>query len=206
MKILLTAGPTREPIDPVRYIGNRSSGKMGLSIAEAAVRAGHTVTAIMGPVGFGLPSSVKRIDVETAAQMYREVLELFPDHDLLIMAAAVADFRPKSTHQQKLGRSGSLVLELEPTEDIVAAAAAMKKPGQRVVGFSLEQRGNLARAREKLIRKNLDMSVFNPTETMQGDTIEPTLLFPNGRSEQLSCRTKAEFADNLIAHSTELFR
>lgn len=206
MKILLTAGPTREPIDPVRFIGNRSSGKMGAAIAEAALRADHMVTAIVGPVSTVFPSSIKRTDVETAEQMYRAVIELFPDHDLLVMAAAVADFRPKARHQQKIGREGALVLELEPTEDIVAAAAAMRKPSQRVVGFSLEQRGNLDRARQKLVRKNLDLIVFNPTETMDGNTIEPTLLYPDGRAENIGSRTKGEFADNLIARATELFR
>ena len=205
IQVLITAGPTREPIDPVRYLGNRSSGKMGAALAEAALRAGHRVTLLLGPVSSAMPAGARRIDIETAAQMHEAVLREFPRHDLLVMAAAVADFRPIHVHREKLGRGGPLIIECEPTEDIVAAAAAMKRPGQRVVGFSLEREGNLDRAREKLARKHLDLVVYNPTATMNSESVESVLLWPDGRSEALASRAKADFADILLARAAEWF-
>src|SRR5436190_1375509 len=147
MKILITAGPTREPIDPVRYIGNRSSGQMGAALADAALRQNHQVTLILGPVTVAMPQNVKRIDVETAAQMLDAVLREFANHDLLIMAAAVADYRPKQVTKDKIARHGTLTIECEATEDIVAAASRTKRPDQRTIGFSLEGRGQIERAR-----------------------------------------------------------
>src|SRR5205085_3990700 len=138
LRLLLTAGPTREPIDAVRYISNRSSGKMGGSIAAAALRAGHAVTLILGPLTAPMPSGARRVDVESSADMERAVLAEFPSHDVLIMAAAVADYRPRHYTTGKLPRHDTLTLELEATPDIVAAASAMKRPDQRTVGFSLE--------------------------------------------------------------------
>ena len=107
MRVLITAGPTREPIDAVRYIGNRSSGRMGAALADAALRRGHGVTLILGPVSVAIASAARRIDVETAAQMHDAVLREFPDHDLLIMAAAVADYRPITRRADKLPRQGT---------------------------------------------------------------------------------------------------
>src|SRR5262249_55325743 len=104
MRILITAGPTHEPIDPVRYIGNRSSGKMGAALADAAIARKHDVTMILGPVTAAMPANVRRVDVVTAGQMHDAVLREFPQHDLLIMAAAVADFRPKNIRQDKVVR------------------------------------------------------------------------------------------------------
>jgi phosphopantothenoylcysteine decarboxylase/phosphopantothenate--cysteine ligase len=205
MRLLLTAGPTREPIDAVRYIGNRSSGQMGRALAEAARRAGHDVTLVLGPVTATMPSGAKRIDVETAQQMLDAVLAEFPRHDVLIMAAAVADYRPKSVVKDKLAREGTLMIECKATEDIVAAASRIKRPDQRTIGFSLEAGGNLERAREKLKRKNLDLIVYNPVETMNSQTIESTLLWPDGRSENLPCRSKSDFADILIQRAAALF-
>ena len=198
MHFLITAGPTREPIDPVRYIGNRSSGRMGAALATAARARGHDVTLIVGPGTIAMPTNVGRISVETSRDMEAAVLTNFPACDVLIMAAAVADFRPKSTSPTKLGRDGSLTLELEATTDIVAAASAMKRSHQRTVGFSLEQAGDVDRARAKMLRKHLDMIVFNPTETMDAPDIAATLLYPDGRSENLPSRSKALFADVLI--------
>ena len=146
MRVLITAGPTREPIDVVRYIGNRSSGQMGAALASAALAAGHDVTLISGPVSVAMPSVSRRIEIETAAQMHEAVLTEFPSHDLLIMAAAVADYRPKQVHPDKLARAGSLMIECVPTEDILAAAGQIKRTDQRTVGFSLEMEGNLPRA------------------------------------------------------------
>lgn len=206
MKILITAGPTREPIDPVRYIGNRSSGKMGFALCSAAIVAGHQVTAILGPIELTMPAGVRRIDVETAEQMQAAVLAEFPQHDLLIMAAAVADFRPVKMTGEKLARAGKLTIECEATSDILAATGRIKAPHQRTVGFSLESRGNLIRSREKLARKNLDLIVYNPTDTMSSSTIESVLIWPSGKEESLASRSKADFASVLIARAELLWR
>jgi phosphopantothenoylcysteine decarboxylase/phosphopantothenate--cysteine ligase len=206
MRILITAGPTHEPIDPVRYIGNRSSGKMGRALAHAARQVGHEVTLILGPVELEIGrEGIQRVDVVSSRDMHDAVLLQFPDHDLLIMAAAVADFRPVGVLNEKIHRAGKLTIELEPTEDIVAAAGAMKRADQRTVGFSLVERGNLARSREKLVRKNLDLIVYNPTETMSSESIESILLYTDGRTEELPSRSKGEFADNLIQRAAALF-
>jgi phosphopantothenoylcysteine decarboxylase/phosphopantothenate--cysteine ligase len=205
MRILITAGPTREPIDPVRYIANRSSGGMGQGLAAAAIREGHFVTLILGPVTISMPKSAKRIDVETSRQMHEAVMTEFPHHDLLIMAAAVADYRPKSVQSNKLERGEMQTIELEPTEDILAAAGAIKTPQQRTVGFSLVDKADLARSVEKLKRKNLDLIVSNPLETMNSPTIDAVLLWADGRSEELPCRSKALFADKLLERAVALF-
>lgn len=205
LRFLITAGPTREPIDPVRYIGNRSSGQMGAALATAALAASHSVTLILGPVTAPMPASVRRIDVETSRQMHDAVLREFPGHDVLIMAAAVADYRPKAVHPNKLGRHGSLTIECEATEDIIAAAGQTKRPDQRTIAFSLEGRGNLERAREKMLRKKADLMVYNPIETMSSATIESVLLYPDGRAEPLPCRSKADFADILLQRAVTLF-
>jgi phosphopantothenoylcysteine decarboxylase/phosphopantothenate--cysteine ligase len=205
MRILITAGPTREPIDPVRYIGNRSSGRVGMAVAEAARRRGHAVSLILGPVSVPMPEGFARTDVETAGQMRTAVLEQFPSHDLLIMAAAVADYRPKSVRHEKMERGGTLTIELEATEDILAAAGKIKRPDQRTVGFSLVSPTNLERSVEKLRRKNLDLIVSNPLETMDKDGIAAVFLWPDGTREDLPYRTKAAFADELIERSVALF-
>jgi len=205
MNIIITAGPTHEPIDPVRYIGNRSSGQMGAALASAALDAGHRVRLILGAVSAAMPAGAGRIEVKTAAQMNEAVLREFPAHDLLIMAAAVADYRPIQVRQEKLARAGNLVIECEPTEDIVAAAGRIKQPNQRTIGFSLESRGDLERSRQKLGRKNLDLIVYNPIDTMNSATIEATLLWPDGSSEELRSRSKKDFAAILVARAAELF-
>ena len=205
MRVLITAGPTHEPIDPVRFIGNRSSGRMGAAIASAAVSVGHSVTLVAGPITVELPSNLRRIDVETAAQMYEAVMAEFSMHDLLIMAAAVADYRPTSVHAAKLSRAGGLIIECEPTVDIVAAAAGSRREDQRVVGFSLEAKGNLDRAREKLKRKGLDLIVYNPIETMDDRDVRAVLLWPGGRSEELPVTSKEQFARLLVQRAAELF-
>ena len=206
MRVLITAGPTYELIDPVRFIGNRSSGQMGAALANAATSAGHDVTLLLGPVTATMPTNVRRIDVFSSRDMHVSVLREFPNHDLLIMAAAVADFRPKSVNEQKVERGGTMTIELESTEDILAAAGAIKRPDQRTVGFSLVKRGDLARSREKLRRKNADLIVYNPLDTMSSTTIESILLYPDGRSEELPTRAKADFAAILIERAMALFR
>lgn len=205
MRILITAGPTWEAIDAVRYIGNRSSGKMGAAIALAAMSAGHEVTLIVGPVNAPIPQVSRRIDIESALQMQQAVLAEFPSHELLIMAAAVADYRPKKVHASKLPREGSLTIECEPTDDIVAAASQTRRSDQRIIGFSLESEGNLARSREKLARKNLDLMVYNPTATMNSANVQATLLWPDGRAEELGAKPKEAFAGVLLERAAGLF-
>lgn len=205
MRILITAGPTQEPIDAVRYIGNRSSGKMGAALAAAARRAGHAVTLILGPVIVDFPDDLPRINVVTSQQMLDAVLENFVRHDLLIMAAAVSDFRPKSANPGKLPRTGTRALELEATADIVAEVGKIKRADQRTVGFSLEAQPDLARTRQKLIDKHLDLIIYNPTETIGSDTIAATLFWADGHSEQLPRGSKDTIAGILLDRASALF-
>jgi phosphopantothenoylcysteine decarboxylase/phosphopantothenate--cysteine ligase len=205
MRILITAGPTYEPIDPVRFIGNRSSGKLGAAVAEVAVKSGHSVTVIAGPVSVPFPASARRIDIETSQQLLEALTREFPQHDLLIMAAAVSDFRPKSVSPDKIPRSGSLNLELEPVPDILAQISHQKRPDQKCVGFSLETAADLDRARRKLREKGVDLLVHNPVKTLAAEEIDATLLYPDGRVEKLGSRGKVDFADILIQRSVALF-
>ena len=206
MRVLITAGPTYEPIDQVRFIGNRSSGQMGAALAKAAINAGHEVTLVVGPVTAAMPTGgVRRIDIFSSRDLLEAVLREFPSHDLLIMAAAVADFRPKVVQSGKVERGGSLTIEVESTEDIAAAAGKIKRADQRSVGFSLVGRGDLARTKEKLVRKNFDLIVYNPLDTMSSRTIESVLLWPDGRSEELPTQPKADFARTLLDRAGKLF-
>jgi phosphopantothenoylcysteine decarboxylase/phosphopantothenate--cysteine ligase len=205
MRILITAGPTREPIDPVRYIGNRSTGKMGAALAHAALAANHSTTVILGPVEMAFPIAINRIDVETAADMLAAVQREFPNHDLLIMAAAVADYRPVKPSEQKLSRDGTRILELEPTQDVIAAAGQMKTPRQRTVAFSLESTPDMDRVRRKMLQKNVDLMVYNPVTTIGSESIQPSLLYRDGRLDKVEWRSKGDFADMLMVRATELF-
>jgi phosphopantothenoylcysteine decarboxylase/phosphopantothenate--cysteine ligase len=205
MRILITAGPTHEPMDPVRFIGNRSTGKMGAALIESSLKAAHLTTAIVGPISEPLPTGARRINVQTARQMLDAVLVEFPRHDLLIMAAAVADYRPATTSPHKLPRQGAWTLNLEPTQDILAEAGFIKRPDQRTVGFSLESGPDLDRVRGKMRQKNVDLMVYNPVATIASDSIQPSLLYPAGRVETVECRSKADFADMLLQRAVELF-
>ncbi|HET7446285.1 MAG TPA: bifunctional phosphopantothenoylcysteine decarboxylase/phosphopantothenate--cysteine ligase CoaBC [Solirubrobacterales bacterium] len=162
LRVLVTAGGTREPIDPVRFIGNRSSGRMGIALAAAAARRGADVTLLAANVALPAPAGVNRIDVETAAQLAAAANDAFADSHVLLMAAAPADFRPTAVAAGKMARADGLDLQLEPTEDILAALAAKRAPGQTIVGFAAEHGGDAAaRARAKLERKKVDMIVLN---------------------------------------------
>jgi phosphopantothenoylcysteine decarboxylase/phosphopantothenate--cysteine ligase len=164
MRVLVTAGGTREPIDSVRFIGNRSSGRMGLALAERASRRGAEVTLIAANVTLAAPAGIRRIDVETAAQLATAVGEEFQRSHVLLMAAAVADFRAARVAFGKIERegSGALELPLEPTEDVLADLAAVRTDEQTVVGFAAEHGAEaIERARAKLRRKGLDAIVFN---------------------------------------------
>jgi phosphopantothenoylcysteine decarboxylase / phosphopantothenate---cysteine ligase len=158
--VLVTAGPTREKIDPVRYLTNRSSGRMGYAIAEAALRRGARVLLVSGPTAIAAPSAAEVTPVETAEEMLAAVLKLLPEATVVIKTAAVADFRPKATAEQKIKRKGEMTLELEPTADILTAVAR-RKTSQVVVGFAAETENVLENARKKLASKSLDAIVVN---------------------------------------------
>jgi phosphopantothenoylcysteine decarboxylase / phosphopantothenate---cysteine ligase len=183
--ILITAGPTREPIDAVRFISNRSSGKMGLALAAAARAAGWRVTLLAGP---GVPveqagktlAGCSILHFNSTADLQQLLDAQFPVHDLLIMAAAVADYRPAAVAAGKLPRAAkkSLVLQLEPTPDLVAALARGKRKDQRIIAFALEEPDGLEeRAVEKMRRKGVDAIVANSLSTMESESIAPLLLW-----------------------------
>lgn len=163
MRVVVTAGPTREAIDPVRYVSNRSSGRMGFELARAARRAGHEVTLVAGPVALRTPKGVRRVDVVTAEDMLAAVLEAFRESDGLVMAAAPADWRPVGggAARKRKKRDGPPVEAWEPTPDILRAVATGKRPGQWVVGFAAETENLEAEALGKLRRKRLDAIVAN---------------------------------------------
>ena len=164
LRVLVTAGGTREPIDSVRYVGNRSSGRMGLALAAEAARRGASVTLVAANVGLPAPAGVELIAVETAAELLEAARTAFADAHVLLMAAAVADFRPGSAVEDKITKSGrdGLALSLEPTEDVLAALSAARTPGQTLVGFAAEHgAGAVERGRAKLERKGLDAVVIN---------------------------------------------
>jgi phosphopantothenoylcysteine decarboxylase/phosphopantothenate--cysteine ligase len=162
--VLVTAGGTREPIDSVRYVGNRSSGRMGIALAAEAARRGADVTLIAANVGLPLPAGISTVEVETAAELLAAAQNAFADADVLLMAAAVADFRPAAALDAKIAKSehDGLALELEPTEDVLAALARTRRSGQTLIGFAAEHGGGaVERGRSKLQRKQLDAVVVN---------------------------------------------
>jgi phosphopantothenoylcysteine decarboxylase/phosphopantothenate--cysteine ligase len=164
LRVLVTAGGTREPIDSVRYVGNRSSGRMGLALAAEAARRGAEVTLIAANVTLGSPPGVRVVEVQTAAELLDAARAEFADAHVLLMAAAVADFRPAEALDEKISKTGrdGLALELEPTEDVLAGLAGTREPGQTVVGFAAEHgEGAVERGRAKLERKGLDAVVVN---------------------------------------------
>lgn len=202
--VLITAGPTREPIDAVRFISNRSSGKMGYAMAQAAAEQGWQVTLISGPTSLEAPGGVKKINVESAAAMAREVYHYAPGADLIVMAAAVADYRPSRIHPEKMKKSAcSLVLELEPTEDILLNLGKNKRPGQILLGFAAETSRLLEHATAKLNRKNLDWIAANDVSRhdrgFDVDTNEITLIPRCGSPVHIPNGNKLAVARRIIA-------
>jgi phosphopantothenoylcysteine decarboxylase / phosphopantothenate---cysteine ligase len=177
MRVLVTAGGTREPIDPVRFVGNRSSGRMGLALAAAAQRRGAEVTLVAANVTLTEPPGVRRIDIGSAAEMAAALGDEFPRAQVLLMAAAPADFRPEIVADNKIKRKGSgLDLHLEPTEDILAGLAAERREDQTIVGFAAEHGvGGPGRARDKLVRKGANLIVLN-------DVSDPEIGFESERN------------------------
>jgi len=201
-KILITAGPTYEQIDPVRFIGNWSTGKMGFALAEECAQRGADVTLIAGPVSLQtVHPGIKRIDVKSARQMYEAAMANFPGSDAAILCAAVADFTPVVTSDTKIKRKGDMTVTLKPTEDIAAALGAVKRPDQRMVGFALETDHEAANAQGKLERKNLDFIVLNSLNDKGAgfgyDTNKVTLIDRKG-SQELPLQSKKNVAKAII--------
>lgn len=201
-KILVTAGPTEEPIDPVRFLSNHSSGKMGFALARAARRRGAEVTLISGPTALSVPPQIKYIAVRSAAQMREAVLNHLESASILIMAAAVSDYRPKQRAPEKIKKSKlETVLELELNPDILAEAGK-KKNSRIMVGFAAETENLLQNTREKLEKKNLDLIVANdvtlPGAGFKADTNIVKIMDRSGKVEELPLMTKEDLADCIL--------
>ncbi len=209
LRVLVTAGGTREPIDPVRFVGNRSSGRMGLALAAAAARRGAEVILVAANVDLPTPAGARRIDVTTAADLEAVVRSEFGSTHLLLMAAAPADFRPEVIAEDKLSRGGEgLDLHLEPTDDILAAVTAERSGGQTIVGFAAEHgAGGAARAREKLAQKGADMIVLNdvsdPEIGFESDRNAVTLVEADGERE-IALDTKDAIAEAILDRVAEI--
>jgi phosphopantothenoylcysteine decarboxylase/phosphopantothenate--cysteine ligase len=204
VRVLVTAGGTREPIDAVRFIGNRSSGRMGYALAERAARRGAAVTLVSANVALAAPPRVDVVEVSTAAEMLQACRSAFPAADVLLMAAAVADFRPRSAATHKLKKAAGVPrVELEPTEDILAGLAALRRDGQILVGFAAEHGAQAeAHGAEKLIRKGLDAIVVNdvsqPGIGFDAADNEALMLTGDGSRRRLPRASKTDIADRLL--------
>ena len=207
-RIMITAGPTFERIDPVRFVGNYSSGKMGFALAGECARRGADVTLIAGPVALKEGRGIRRIDVENCDQMYRAAVSEFEGCDAAILCAAVADFRPDTVADSKIKRGDSdLVLRLKPTHDIASELGRMKKPGQRLVGFALETDDEQAHAMGKLERKNLDFIVLNSLRNkgtcFRSDENQVCILTREGMTEYPN-KSKEGVAEDIIGRLAEI--
>lgn len=210
-RVLITAGPTYEPIDPVRFIGNRSSGKMGAALAVAAAERGAEVTLILGPSHLPpLPAGIKVVPVQTAEEMQRAAVHHFPTADIAILAAAVSDYRPRQASAHKIKKQGqALSLELLENPDIAATLGQAKKPGQLLVGFALETQDEEANARAKLEKKNFDCIVLNSLQDAQAgfhyDTNKISILYKNNKIRKFELKSKAAAAEDILDEVELLF-
>jgi len=201
-QVLITAGPTYEKIDPVRFIGNYSSGKMGFALAEECSRRGAEVTLIAGPVNRECSSAIRRIDVESCEEMYQAATQEFPKMDAAILCAAVADFRPEQTAEQKIKREkDDLIIRLKPTHDIAAQLGQMKREGQLLIGFALETNDEETNAQKKLEKKNLDFIVMNSLRRkgtcFQSDENQITIMTRDGQKDY-DKKPKKEVARDIV--------
>ena len=201
-RVLVTAGPTREALDPVRYLTNRSSGRMGYAIAKAAARRGAEVTLVSGPTALPRPGYMEIVDVESAQEMYEAVTSRAPDMDIIIKAAAVADYRPADVAEDKIKKKdGDLSIPLERTQDILGTLGQRKREGQFLCGFSMETRDLIENSRKKLIKKNLDMVAANNVKVEGAgfgvETNVLTLITAQGEKE-LPLMSKDAAADALL--------
>jgi len=205
----VTAGPTQEALDPVRFLSNHSTGKMGYAIAEAAARRGAEVTLVTGPVSLPVPEGVRAVPVVSAREMYDAVLSALPEQDFIIKAAAVGDYRPAETAQEKLKKKdGSMTLKLVRNPDILKAVGERKAAGQLVCGFSMETRDLLENSAAKLESKNCDFMIANDLRTEGAgfgtDTNVVTVLRRGGEVERLPKMSKAELADGILDRLLEV--
>jgi phosphopantothenoylcysteine decarboxylase / phosphopantothenate---cysteine ligase len=202
MHFLITAGGTREYIDPVRFISNASSGKMGYALAATVLKAGHEVTLITAPTALKPPAGSAVVPAESAAQMFAAVKEHFPECDCLIMAAAVSDFTPVRRSKTKIKKQegqAKPTLQLKPTADILKWAGRHKAAGQIVVGFALEDRNLRANAEKKLRDKHLDMIVANAPEAINAETSTVHIRTPGADWIELAAKSKAVIAKKIVA-------
>ena len=208
-KILVTAGPTYEALDPIRFITNRSSGKMGYAVAEAAFSRGADVTLVSGPCALDAPTGVKVVKVESAIQMRDAVIDHAPQADVVIMAAAVSDYRPQQVSPQKIKKAqGQMTLVLERNPDIIAELSQNKPDGQIIVGFSMETENVLDNALEKLRKKKLDLIVANdvsqPGAGFGTDTNIVWLIDSSGQKKKLPLMSKRDVADAILNEIVEI--
>ena len=203
-KILITAGPTYEKIDPVRFIGNYSSGKMGFALAEECANRGAEVILVAGPVSLKVNHpNITRVDVESAEEMYNASIRVFPSVDTAILCAAVADFRPAEQYTEKVKREGDILnISLVPNKDIAASLGKMKKANQKLIGFALETNDEEANALKKIVKKNLDFIVLNSLNDsgagFKYDTNKIAIINRNGERTDFALKTKKEVAFDII--------
>ncbi len=207
-RLLVTAGRTEEDLDPVRFLTNRSSGRMGFAVAEAARDRGYAVTVVAGTTSVEPPLGVEVVRVRSAAEMARAVAARHEEHEIVVMTAAVADYRPRHVEPRKIpGRQRRLTLDLEPTEDVLASLRG-KRAGKVTIGFALETEAEMEGARRKLETKGADCIVLNnptrPGSAFGGETNEVTLLFAVGRTEVLPLSTKRRVAEEILRHAEEI--
>ena len=200
--IMITAGPTYEKIDPVRFIGNYSSGKMGYALAEECYRRGAEVTLISGPVSLSCSEGIKRIDVESCKEMYEQATRAFPQQHAAILCAAVADFKPENVAETKIKREkDDLLLRLKPTQDIASTLGKMKTSDQRIIAFALETNNEELNAKQKLEKKNADFIVMNSTRnpgtTFQSDENQITIIHKEGKKEYAK-KPKTDVAKDIV--------
>lgn len=204
MRVLVSAGPTREAIDPVRFISNRSSGKMGYALAEAALALGHEVDLVSGPVALRAPSGLRSfVPVVSAAEMADAMKRLAKDASLIVMCAAVADYRPASAAVSKMKKGApTMTLELVATEDVLASLGTLKRPGQILVGFAAETEALLENAEAKMRRKSLDWIVANDVSRddrgFDASSNAATLLARDGRRVELPLQSKRALAARIL--------
>lgn len=206
-KILITSGPTRQYLDPVRYLTNASSGRMGAALAEAALENGHQVTIVSGPVAVEYPAAARVIHVDTTDEMLAAVLHHFPDHDGLIGAAAPCDYMPRRVSSEKIAKDGQpLTLELIETPDVVATAAVGKRPAQWVIGFALETEDQRFRAIVKMQRKCCDLMVSNGPAAINAEDNEVEIISADGSTIAHARGTKSEVARAILASAAPLMK
>lgn len=209
-RVVITAGPTYEKIDPVRFIGNYSSGKMGFALAEECARRGAEVTLIAGPVTMKCSDMIKRIDVESCDEMHKAATECFASQDAAILCAAVADFKPNHVSDRKIKREhDNLVITLSPTHDIAAALGKAKQAGQKLIGFALETNDEEMNAKNKLAKKNLDFIVLNSTRnegtTFRSDDNMISIISPDGKKDYQK-KPKTEVASDIVDEMEKLWK